>query len=302
MNEEGRVNFYLKLKDLAVYIKNLILYKSKQAGTDRAHIKSFQSILERRIGNIEILKDFFDEDKGIVVQMLRYLEECGEIANMKNGYYMVLLPRNIRLPKSKQIITIGGLSNDYIDIDSFRVMHSNYEETLDVMNLNEYRFDYDLDTWLNIFRQEKEEINLSNCIFQKPTKHGLREVKYTEIKDRELYYCISNPIADKKEYYIAYKVNEGWYGTFINDNIMKARFVLLNNADYKPSYSIKKLKNFNSLYEIKLSNILPDVENDQVLLFSIPETLSGARKYYVAKNYLEDFIYILDELNFRRER
>jgi len=301
MSGESRVNLCFVLKDLAVYIKNLILYKSKQAGTDRAHIRSFQSILERRIDSMEISKDFFDDDKGIVVQMLRYLESCGEIANMKNGYYMVLLPRKIRLPKSNQIITIG-LSNDFTDIDSFRVMHGNYQETHDVMNLNEYRFDYDLDTWLNIFRQAKEEINLSNCIFQKPTKHGLREVKYMEIKDRELYYCISNPIADKKEYYIAYKVNAVWYGTFINDNIIKARFALLNNADYKPSYSIKKLKNFNNLYEIKLSNILPDVENDQILLFSIPEMLSGARKYYVAKNHLEDFIYVLEKLNFRRER
>src|SRR5699024_3476684 len=119
MNEEDRVKFYLELNDLVIYIKNLILFKSKQAEADRAHIKSFQSILERRINNKGSLKSFFEKNQGVVLQMLRYLEDCGEIANMKNGYYMVLLPRNIRLPKSKQIITIGGLTNDYLDIDNF---------------------------------------------------------------------------------------------------------------------------------------------------------------------------------------
>lgn len=291
-----------ELKALSNFTKSLILFKAEERGWDRAHIKSIQAILERKINNNPVYESFFDQDKSIVLQVLQYLRKCGEISNLGSGYYTVLSVRHIHLPASHSIFKVGGLKVKTGEQNNLGLA-MNVERTAEKpIELRDYRFDLDIAEWLLLFKESKKTIMLFKEEYFEPTKKGLRKVKNNKnLKVGEMYYILSYPpLGDMKEYYVARRVVNGWHGQKVNSNLYKSRLAVLIVNGYKPTYDIIQLdyNNKSPLFQIMLSDFLPTVEMEQVYLFSIPEKLKYCKTYYVQQEFLADFLAVLKTLSF----
>lgn len=296
-------NFSNYLKELSLYTKNLIVYKAKESGKDRIHIKSIQSILERRIEGNKTLDSFFNGKQSSIKQLLDYLVSCGEIVSLGSGYYAVLSVRKVSLPVSKSIFKVGQLKVNLYEKTNLGLAVPVGQTLEKTTPLEDYRFDYSVKDWMSVFQKTTKRIGLFNEEYYKPTKSGL--IKITErrsVKEGDLYYIISHPpLGEMKEYYIARKTEEEWHGEKINGNLWKCRLALLVSKGYRPSYELQKLdeiKDDQVIYQITLSYFLPKTEREQVYLFSLPQQLNYCKKYYVQKKYLKDFLNVISKLNF----
>lgn len=294
------IKFHDELKQLTIYIKNLILFKSDQSSSKVAHFRSFQGIVERRMGSLKLDKNFFNTNDSYFKSILNYMVTCGEISHIGNGYYMALKKRDVTLPISKVNISIGTSSNIYNKKSYYGVF---VEESLSNKSipLENYRYDHNYNQWLNIFKVNTDVPYLKNEEYFSPTKTGFKPIFKNDLLENNLYYCVSNPIGYKKEHYVICKKRDRLYGTFVNDHILKAKISLLLDKGYTPQYSVHLFSEEDNIYKIRLSDTLPNVERDLVYLFSMPQKLNFSRAYYVHQKFVDDFIYILKKLQFRRK-
>ncbi|MGE7023814.1 hypothetical protein [Solibacillus cecembensis] len=302
MNNAEVWHYSSELNALSNFTKSLILFKSEERGRERAHIKSFRTILERKINNNPVYESFFEQDKSKVLQVLRYLEKCGEISNLGSGYYSVLSVRHIQLPASRSILRVGELRVKTGEVNNLGLA-LNVERTIEnPIELKDYRFDLDMAEWLLLFKESKKKIELFKEEYFEPTKNGFIKVKNNgNLKEGELYYILSYPpLGDMKEYYVARRVGSDWQGQRVNSYLYKSRLAVLTANGYNPTYAIIQLDNNNkcSLFQIMLSDFLPTVEMEQVYLFSIPEKLKYCKIYYVQQDFIADFIAVLKTLSF----
>lgn len=297
-------NLSLKLRQISTYTKNLILFKSEASGRNKAHIKSFQSILERKIGNDPIYESFFnDKENSITVQLLVYLRKCGEVTHVDSGYYTVLPARYIRLPASQSIIKIGELKEKEENRTNLGLALKVKEKIENQIELTDYRFDLDLEKWLLIFKKSTKKVFFFNEEYFKATKNGFKKLRSdTELKEDEIYYIKSYPpLGDMKEYYAARKVKGVWQGVKVNSNFYKSRLALLYDGGYQMDYRVIQSNNTDdekSVFQVDISDFLPKVEREQVYLFTIPKQLKYCKTYYVSKENLDDFIFVLKSLRF----
>ncbi|GIO19702.1 hypothetical protein J18TS1_28020 [Oceanobacillus oncorhynchi subsp. incaldanensis] len=302
MIEEQILSLSRTLKDLSMFTKNIIIYKSSIRKKDRVHISSIRTILERRIQSEKNIERFFNhQDKSIVKQLLDYLSSCGEVMHLGEGYYAVLPERYVRLRVSKSLLKVGDLQDDFIErlCNLGLSKEVNNQKMLYVIPISDYRFDFDLEEWIKVFEKSDKVISLCFEQYYLPTMQGrFKRVESSgQLKKEGLYYIISRPFENKKEHFIAKRDNDVWIGEMINDNLLKSKMTLLITAGYRPSYKLKLIG--EAIIEITLSNILPTVEREQIYLFSLPYQLNGNRVYYVRKQHLSDFIYILEKLKFK---
>lgn len=296
------LDFSKYLKELSIYAKNLIVYKAKESGKDCIHIKSFQAILERRMEGHKISESFFNGKRSIIMQLLDYFISCGEIVRLGNGYYAVLPARNVYLPGSQSILCVGRLKINACEETNLGLA-APVMQTLDkTIPLKDYRYDFGLKDWMSVFQKSTKRIGLFNEEYYTPTKSGvMRITERKNLIEGNLYYIISYPLGEMKEHYIARKADEDWHGERINRNLWKCKLALLASKGYYPSYKIKKLDNTGDdqdIFQITLSNFLPETESEQVYLFSLPQQLTYCKKYYVQKKYMKDFLYVLSRLGF----
>mgnify|MGYP001263498551 CR=1 FL=1 len=294
------IEFHQTLIDLKIYIKNLILYKSQQSANTVAHIKSFQGILQRRLNNLLLCNIFFNSNENKMMSLINYMIRCGEIASLGNGYYMALKQRTIILPISRLRILNGILSNPDKALNVYGV-NLNQKSGDKAIMLQDYRHDYHFEKWINIFKTNQEVPYIANEVYYKPTHNGYILTDKDKLIENELYYCISNPAREEKKHYIITIRKGRKYGTFINNNLIKAKLSLLLKQGYSPTYEIKLVNEECSLYKVTLSDALPKTEEEQVYLFSIPKQLKYCKKYYIHELFLKDFISILNQLNFRKK-
>lgn len=304
MDNYNVVRFSEYIKDLSIFTKNLIVYKSHETGKDRIHFKSLQPILERRMHQLHQSINsnlFFNGKKSIVWQFLEYLIGCGEIAKLDNGYYTTLPIRNVVLPITKSVLQIGRMmtsDNEKLNLSlAIDIKKTNVRK----MTLTDYRYDLNLKDWFSIFQKSTKEIMLYNEEYREPTKLGFKKVvRKNQIKEGDLYYIISYPpLGEMKEYFIARKIGEDWLGEKAN---LKSRLSILIHAGYVPTYSIKELNSRiggQKIFQIILSDLLPKSEKEQVYLFSLPGRLRHCKNYYVEEKYLEDFLYVLKGLRYK---
>ncbi len=302
MNDLQLLDLSKYLKELSIYTKNLIVYKAKESGKDRIHIKSFQAILERRIGDYKVSESFFNGKRSTLMQLLDYFISCGEIVGLGDGYYAVLPTRNVCLPGSQSILEVGQLKVNACEQANLGLAKPVMQTKDKAIPLKYYRYDFSLKDWVSVFQKSTKRIALFNEEYYKPTKSGFRKITQPQIIDEgDLYYIISNPFMEMKEHYIARKVAQDWQGEQINRNLWKSGLALLVGEGYRPSYKIKKIENtegYQSVFLITLSYFLPKTEREQVNLFSLPQQLNYCKKYYVQKKYLKDFLYVLSSLEF----
>lgn len=302
MNNLQLLDFSKYLKELSIYTKNLIVYKAKESGKDRIHIKSFQAILERRMGGYKVSESFFNGKRSTLMQLLDYFISCGEIVGLGDGYYAVLPARNVCLPGSQSILEVGQLKVNACEKANLGLAKPVMQTTDKAIPLKDYRYDLSLKDWVSVFQKSTKRIAIFNEEYYKPTKSGFRKINQPQnMVEGDLYYIISYPFMEMKEHYIARKVAQDWQGEQINRNLWKSRLALLASQGYRPSYELKKLNNTEdnqSIFQITLSNFLPKTEREQAYLFSLPQQLNYCKKYYVQKKYLKDFQYVLSRLEF----
>lgn len=292
------------VKELSIFTKNLIVYKSHESGKDRVHFKSLQPILERRMHQSINHNPFFNGKKSIVWQFLEYLISCGEIAKLDNGYYATLPIRNVILPISKSVLQIGRMKTSDNEKQNLSLAIDIKQTNERKLTLTDYRYDLSLKDWFSIFQHSTKEIMLYNEECRVPTKLGFKKIaRESQINERDLYYIISYPpLGEMREYFIARKIGEDWQGEKVNSNLLKSQLSILTHAGYVPTYSVKELNNRiggQKIFQIILSDFLPRIEKEQVYLFSLPGQINYCKNYYVEERYLGDFLYVLKSLNFK---
>lgn len=302
MNDLKLLNFSEYLKELSIYTKNLIVYKAKESGKDRIHIKSFQAILARRIQGDKVYESFFNGKQSILIQLLDYFISCGEIVGLGDGYYAVLPARNVSLPGSQSILEVSQLKVNACEEANLGLAKPVMQTTDKAIQLKDYRYDLSLKDWVSVFQKSTKRIAIFNEEYYKPTKSGFRKITQPQnMVEGNLYYIISYPFMEMKEHYIARKVAQDWQGEQINGNLWKSGLALLVSEGHRPSYEVKKIDKIEGdqdIFLITLSYFLPKTEREQVNLFSLPQQLNYCKKYYVQKQYLKDFLYVLSSLEF----
>src|SRR5699024_10314173 len=228
MNSMQVVELSKNLKELSLYTKNLITYKSKESKEDYVHIRSFQRILENRIEQELYVGRFFNGQESVVVQLLNYLINTGELHSKGNGYYTVLPARKVQLPYSKIVFEIGKMTTlplQELSLGSAAVIGKSNEVAI---SLQDYRYDFSLREWLSVFQQSTKTITFFDEEYYKPTKYGYQKMSLEKnLVDGNLYYVISYPFSQKKEHYIAKKVQGTWKGEKVNNNFWKSKLALL---------------------------------------------------------------------------
>lgn len=295
------------LKDISTFIKNLIIYKGSESGKDRAHIRSVQLVLERRLNEIEQFSSFFNcKNKSFTMQLVNYLVRCGEIIKLQNGYYAVLPMRKVQLPMSKIVLEVGKLTADLSKIANMGLAVPIIQNDDSHITIIDYRYDLSIKEYIKLFETTQKDIRLVNEEYYKPFKHRfMKLLNKKDIKDSELYYVKSYPHTwDEVEHYIARKEKGHWKGEKVSSNLWKAKMSLLVNQGYQPTYKIESLntvKNITDIFQITLSDQLPKAEEEQVYLFSLPSQLDYCKKYYVQQDYLRDFTHVLSNIGFIEE-
>lgn len=278
-----------KLKELKSYTRHLILFKSKQANKSYAHIQSFRRILEQKLAISNIDDSFFNGSRSNVVSFLRYMLHCGQIVYLGNGYYMVLEERLIRLPVSKRVISTNDMDLDF------------YFQKCEYIELKDYRYDYSLKEWKNIFVNCDEPYQFKNSVVYKPTSNGLRKVSTGRLEQNLMYYAINYSLKDEKEHFVIINRNGNWYGTQVNQYVKKSKYVLLTTVQYEFTYEVFEDKIDTNYLYVKLSDYLPEREHQLLLIFTIPNQLYYSKVYLFHKKFIRDVEFVLKQLKFTRK-
>jgi len=301
----SEISFFLK--GISTYLKNLIIYKASESGKDRAHIRSLKPILERRSNEFKRFYAFFNgNNESIIMQLLNYLIRCGEIIDLQKGYYAVLPTRQVQLPVSKKILEVGQLKEGISRIINVGLAVPIIQADDRPITLKDYRYDFSIKEYLELFQTTQKDIHLINEEYYKPDKNRFIKIfNEKNLEEGKIYYVKSHPYAwNEVECFIARKENGHWKGEKVKHDLRRVKLALLVNQGYQPTYRIdrlNKVKNTTDIFQIILSDQLPKAEEEQVFLFSLPNQLYYCKKYYVQHDYLRDFINVLSNLGFIEE-
>lgn len=306
------------LKEINNHIKSQINYHAaEQNSIAPVHFQQIIPYVNRLIDSSEF-KSIIpllepNDNKSLGQQLLNLFSGLGEVAKISNGYYLPLPERIIELPKSKKLIMVSSNQEHhnspltYLGLCKLIPQNNNHKSG-SFLSIDEWMPSLGVGEFIKIINNaEFFNIDDENMEVFLPSRYRKWTTYLENINAPKEFLSRIYDSNKKASYFWVKQSNRRLrYFRIPNDHLALAKLSLENKYNIKRMITMKKLD--DRLVILKFQHRIPRVEMKKLMLFAFPNNFHNPSEWIVAKDNLEDFSYVVeqiglnlsDELNPRR--